>query len=118
MNEKRKKIQDSFDAVYAPIGKAIGDCLVKIQNKDVDATAVISAIIAVSIDIAGKADHLAKTQGQIEMLIDGDHIARFFAAMMMDRLQLSDEVRAALDAVIDAGRDKPSTTAPGSKQLN
>ena len=117
MNEsKLNRIQESFKAVYSPISKAIGDCLLTVKTKDIDATAVISAIIAVAIDIAANANKIAKSAGHSELIIDTEQIARFTAFTMTQTLPVSDEMRVALDAVAAVGHKKP--TAPGSTNLN
>lgn len=92
------RIEESFKAVYSPIAKAIGDCLTALKDIPVDATAVVSAIIAVAIDIAGKTNSLAGKQ-----LVDTDHLARFIAFTLTNVLDFSPEMRHALDNVAVAG---------------
>lgn len=120
MTDKLTRIKESFNSVYGPISKAIGDCLITLDKdkKEIDATAVISAIIGAAIDIAARANKLAKDQGNIEMLIDTDHLARFVAFTMTSTLSFSNEVRIALDKVVEAGRKPAAPTAPGSTELN
>lgn len=96
------KIEQSFKAVYSPIAKAIGDCLIALKDVPVNATATVSAIIAVAIDIAGKTNALAKGQGKQE-LINPDHLARFIAFTLTNVLEFTPDMRQALNNVTLAG---------------
>ena len=97
------KIEESFKAVYQPLAQAIGLCLAGIKHYPINATAVVSAIMAVAIDIAAKANALSKEHEEKD-LIDSDHVARFMAFTMTDTLKnLSPEMKQALNNVALAG---------------
>lgn len=115
--KKFPEIEKTFRAVYAPMAKAIGDCLLTLKPTEVDATAVICAIIGVAVDITANAIKLADEQGKSELAINADQIARFSAITIASTLPVSGEVRIALDKVVMAGLAKPGTT-PGGGVLN
>ena len=99
------RFEKSFKLVYGPLAKAVGDCFLTLENdKDqVDATAVISAIIAVAIDLAAKTNSLAKKE-----LVDLNHLARFVAITLTNTLAFSPEIKHALDNVALAGLPPPT----------
>lgn len=99
------RIEESFKAVYSPLAKAIGDCLIALKDIPIDATAIVSAIIAVAIDIATKANALAVSQGKKE-LVEPDHLARFIVFTLTNSLNFSPEMRQALDTAALAGLKK------------
>lgn len=115
--KKFPEIEKTFRAVYTPMAKAIGDCLLTLKPTEVDATAVICAIIGVAVDITANAIRLAKEQGHTDLAINADHIARFSAMTIVSALPVSEDVRIALDKVVMAGLTKPGTT-PGGGVLN
>jgi hypothetical protein len=106
-----EKIEQSFKAVYSPLAKAIGECLITLKDIPVDATAIISAIVTVAIDLAAKTNNLAVSQNKKE-IIDTDHLARFIAFTLTNSLHFSNEMKQALDAVTLAGlksaKEKPN----------
>ena len=104
--DKITLINNAFRSVYSPLAKAIGTCLATLPAAEVDATAVISCIMAVAIDVADKANQLAKKENKTSMLVDGDQVARFVAGMIVSTLSVSDPIRKAFESILPEAFDE------------
>lgn len=107
--KKFAEIESTFKLVYEPLSKAIANCLLDISNSDnrlVDATSVICAIMSVAVDISRSANKISKEKNKPELLINADNLARFVALMISTSLPVSDDVKKALDNLACAGLDK------------
>ena len=99
-------IDNTFQSIYSPLHKAIGECLLSIgTDQNIDTSAVIATIISVAIDLAKNSNEKAKSNNQNELLINFDLLVKFAALQMSIEWKLEPELSQQLQQIAFSRKD-------------
>lgn len=83
-------LEDNFDFIFNNAKQAIGHCLISLEDKQINSTTVMSALMWTVIALAKEADNKALINPLLA--VDFDIVARFAALMISSNWKLDEEM--------------------------